>query len=412
MESRAFVPVIFKGHIKALDGIRGLAILYVILHHSQAISWSRGSAVGKVYSAFVQAGWMGVDLFFVMSGFLITGILLKTRGTSGWLRNFLVRRALRVLPLYYVTIFVCLDLLPLVSLPSLDWLRNLSESQLYYWLHLSNFRRIAAVVDPSIATVGWMSTFWSLAIEEHFYLFWPLAVMFLPRRFIGVAALLGVAFSLLMRISWAIYGVDGQIIYYHTLTRLDGLFLGSAVASFLFSGADLLRFKKPAVCMLYLCLLSFIIPAVMGYPVGGRDSTFFGKTFLYSSAVFLSASLLVLALDQKTVVSRFFSWQPLRVVGKYSYAMYVFNKPILGLVAWAVAAFSVKVQIKTSLGMAFLGYLVATLLTLGAAWISWQLLEKRFLALKKYFELPSSKTATDANTPDAKLQSMTFEPFK
>src|SRR5687768_12816390 len=160
-----------------LDGVRGVAISAVLWHHFVIYSgfearvpfdhllWESGSL-----------GWAGVDLFFVLSGFLITGILYDSRSSGRYYVNFFGRRALRILPLYYGVLVLAFLVLPVFLEPQSA--ESLTRNQAWYWLYLINVK---------VALDGWdaaayLGHFWSLAIEEQFYLIWPLAVRALSRR--------------------------------------------------------------------------------------------------------------------------------------------------------------------------------------------------------------------------------------
>ena len=157
-------------HLSGLDGLRGLAIALVLVH-SLTMFVHPVSAGGQLYHAALAFGWSGVQLFFVLSGFLITGILLDTRPTPHYFRNFYIRRALRIFPLYYVTLAVAF-----IVLPALDRMPQVYAGdyphQAFLWLYLSNWRHDIG---------GGFSHYWSLALEEQFYLVWPLVVFFCSR---------------------------------------------------------------------------------------------------------------------------------------------------------------------------------------------------------------------------------------
>jgi peptidoglycan/LPS O-acetylase OafA/YrhL len=175
----------FAGHLPALDGVRGLAILLVLLYHFVA----QTTATNRLEAAVNWAlgyGFLGVDLFFVLSGFLITGILYDSRADPGYFRTFYMRRVLRIFPLYYAVlavVFFGVSLLPALRGSEIAGLR---EHQAWAWLYGIN-------VYLSIQG-GWVLSyiehFWSLAVEEHFYFIWPLVVWLLgarPRLLMGTA---------------------------------------------------------------------------------------------------------------------------------------------------------------------------------------------------------------------------------
>src|SRR5260370_16732322 len=165
------------GHLPGLDGIRGLAILLVMAVHFIGDATPRNFAE-RLAVKLASYGVLGVDLFFVLSGFLITGLLLDAKNDPHYFRNFYARRILRIFPLYYLVLALLFLVLPrLIALtPALELAR---ERQVWLWTYTANFY-IAA--KSSWAALTYVSHFWSLAIEEHFYLLWPLAVFLLSRE--------------------------------------------------------------------------------------------------------------------------------------------------------------------------------------------------------------------------------------
>jgi peptidoglycan/LPS O-acetylase OafA/YrhL len=184
-----------------------------------------------------EAAWCGVDLFFVLSGFLITSILLSARGSEHCFRTFFIRRTLRIFPLYFVWLGLVFGLNALVERDSITAL----EPQLpYFATYTSNFW---------IANhLGWfpsdrLNHLWSLAIEEQFYLLWPFAVLLLNRRVLTMFVLAGIAYALLLKLSLLANAVPWPVAYTWSLTRMDALLGGAlvAVARFWHPGSALLR---------------------------------------------------------------------------------------------------------------------------------------------------------------------------
>jgi len=169
--------------VPALDGIRGLAILLVIPHDAGLLLDLPGPMHGAAYVVreFIQVGRAGVQLFFVLSGFLITGGLLDSRGAPGYFAALYARRALRILPLYFAVLSLTfLVLAPRQALP--HELLASQRHQIWLWTFLSNW------MDPAGGGVSGFTHFWSLAVEEQFYLLWPLAVLRLaPERLPALA---------------------------------------------------------------------------------------------------------------------------------------------------------------------------------------------------------------------------------
>jgi hypothetical protein len=168
-------------HQPALDGVRGIAILLVLFHHFTVFDPITGVGAWLGFAALL--GWCGVDLFFVLSGFLITGILIDARGSSRYFSSFYMRRSLRIFPLYFLVVFLSFVVLP--RFPALhDVLAGPTDVvQWPYWTYLVNF----AIADRAQFLHGILDISWSLAIEEQFYIVWAVVVWALPVRWLGPA---------------------------------------------------------------------------------------------------------------------------------------------------------------------------------------------------------------------------------
>lgn len=166
-------------HIKALDGVRGIAILMVLVFHFGA--FHPNGFLQRALSGGIKFGWCGVDLFFCLSGFLITGILLRTVADAGYFRLFYARRVLRIFPAYYV--YVALTVMLVIAGHRFGYFNQMTtHSQIWAWLYLSNWR------DPGLPYTAHL---WSLSIEEQFYLAWPLLIFTFRRRALPFCLWLG-----------------------------------------------------------------------------------------------------------------------------------------------------------------------------------------------------------------------------
>ena len=162
-------------HIAALDGIRGTAILLVVIHHlARSVEFEFNLIHPLLRGA--AFGWIGVDLFFVLSGFLITGILYDSKASGGYFKNFHMRRVLRIFPLYYGALLLVLLLRAIWPEAGIYG----SESQAWVWVYLTN----VVIARKGLGVFGLVDHFWYLAVEQHFYLVWPLAVFLLNRRWL------------------------------------------------------------------------------------------------------------------------------------------------------------------------------------------------------------------------------------
>jgi peptidoglycan/LPS O-acetylase OafA/YrhL len=370
-----------SANIPALDGLRGTAILLVVLGHS----WT-----SLPITRFDQAAWFwsltggtGVYLFFVLSGYLITSILYEARGKPGYFRNFYARRVLRIFPLYYGVLLAYFVVLPwLGAAPELG---NALGQQAWYWLYVSNFA-MATHHDFAPATLG---VTWSLAIEEQFYLLWPPIVLLLPRRWlIGLCSALFLG-ATLWRTALVNLNVHPFDIAVFTPSQVDFLAVGALVALSSKGAQGLLP-------LLRLAPRAFVLTALVVIGLGAAEwgspyPFFFGDVAMQTMGNMLMAcmygALLVMALGLPAV-ARAFEHRWLRSAGRHSYAMYLLHLPVIGLVGAMGAGFWAGAP--RLLGWALPSQLVFTALVVAlsllAGWVSWHYFERPILSLKRYFE--------------------------
>jgi peptidoglycan/LPS O-acetylase OafA/YrhL len=357
-------------HIQALDGIRGLAIVLVLFFH-----YGRSARDFGFQNPLLSAsefGWVGVDLFFVLSGFLITGILYDARGSKKYFRNFYARRSLRIFPLYYLALVVVLVLAALWPGAGV-WP---TFSPLWFVFYLSN----VAMITQAPLGAGILSHFWSLAIEEHFYLFWPVLVFFAARqRLMAIAAGL-LVFSLSLRVMLAFSGaMSPEAFYFLTPLRLDGLVVG-AICSLAVRGAEGVMPWSRAGWMAMLgggaaVLLIVLFARTLSYHNIAMQT--FGFTFL--AVAFGGLLLVTLSFGP---ANRIFSHPVLRWFGRYSYGLYVWH-PIVNVLLFYT---SIKALFGVQGALASLLYLVfAFSMTLAVALASYHFMEKKFLSYKSRF---------------------------
>ncbi len=339
-------------HVAALDGIRGLAILLVLIFHSSCFCPEASSSrLEHLYYNLVSVGWCGVDLFFVLSGFLITGILLDSRG-DGYFRNFYARRVLRIFPLFYGCLLVAYGVGPFLrtDINGLDWL---IRKQLWFWSYLHNW----LFAFQSFPQPNYMGHFWSLAIEEQFYLVWPLIVFVLSPRSVRRLCLILFLSSLFLRLGCLLYpGLGKQshaLIRYGTLTRLDGLVVGAVIASWARTDGLLPRLHRYAWPFLLAGLAGFGVTCVQALIC---HSLFLLDLIGFTALAVLFGGLVTLCITRPagSPMVGGFSFGPLRFIGKISYAMYIFHQPImitLGAfwVSWNPSAFKVPMVRQTGL---------------------------------------------------------------
>jgi peptidoglycan/LPS O-acetylase OafA/YrhL len=356
-------------HIPALDGLRGLAILLVVVFHFTVRAEGSGT-LRRVLLHLSAAGWVGVDLFFVLSGFLITSILLDAKGSDGYFRNFYMRRVLRIFPLYYGTLFVAFAIVPLFHPVAV-------RNQWALWAYLANFYP---------AKDSAFTHFWSLAVEEQFYLVWPAVVLLLGRRemiaFCGVV----IATALACRVGRVLNHKDAELTYYMIHCRMDSLAVGGLLALSAHGPAGMTALAKPAkwVGSIALLLLGGIYVYQHGY--FGYNAPLV-QTIGHTLLGLFFGSLLVLTVlaSRPSVLGRAFNGTTLRFFGKYSYGIYVIH----GLLhPWLNSYFPLKAMPKGGLFYAAWGgrILLGAAISTAAAVAIWHAYEKHFLKLKRFFE--------------------------
>ena len=183
-------------YFPALDGIRGIAILMVLMHHALMFGKMRSDLLfEKRLHKLLFSGWLGVDLFFVLSGFLITGILIDLKGNKDYFKNFYMRRVLRIFPIYYVFLLLYFTLIPLFSYTVHDAILPFGE-KLWYLLYGINIKYAFSGWAENV-TIG---HFWSLAVEEQFYLIWPLIIYLTPKKKLPLISFIIIGLSLTIRV--------------------------------------------------------------------------------------------------------------------------------------------------------------------------------------------------------------------
>ncbi len=369
-------PGPLTGHLTALDGVRGLAIFFILAYHF-TLGMTGPGVAARAFAKAASAGWCGVDLFFVLSGFLITGILLKSKDSGYRFTNFYGRRALRIFPLYYGTLFVAFAAFSSIT----KWVGNLDEArdaEPWLWLYGTNiFVALRGDWFP-------LSHFWSLAVEEHFYLFWPAIVFWCDRRTVLWICGGMVALALAVRV-WLVTQHAVLAAYCLTVCRMDALAMGSFVALCAQSPGGLEMLVPRAVKAGRIASVALL--AIVGWRVGFAFHDAVVQTIGYLLLDVLFAAFLVrtLAAPASSPLARAMNFRPLRSLGRYSYGLYVYNS-IYILIAERLDFGPRLISWSGSIAAGrFLYVAIAAICTFAAAWISWHAFEKHFLKLKAYF---------------------------
>lgn len=370
-------------HVPVLDGIRGLAIALVMFQHFfQRTNKGPGLADDLVFG-LASRSWMGVDVFFVLSGFLITGILWDAKGSGGYFKNFYARRVLRIFPAYYLVLLVFFVAVPLLGHPALAaYVADSLPDQVWHWTYLSNFR---IAWNGSWYDHHFPNVFWSLAIEEQFYLLWPLVVCVCNRRALNITCGVLLLVSVSLRIALAVDpNVNWISSFVLTATRMDGLVVGAFLALLLRSEINHIRTRKRFV---WIAVLSFLCMASLTVwrPEDWRDMPAQSLRFLF--VAILGGAILWLSVTGASggLLQRAFSNSWMRVLGKYSYALYLWHGPVDSMARSIYDPNGASLIAGSRLPAQLLFVALATVMSLLVSWLSWQLVEKHFLRLKTTF---------------------------
>src|SRR5579875_150007 len=376
-ENRAFYP--------ALDGLRALAFLMVFGQHYLSLAW----------------GWTGVNVFFVLSGFLITGILFDSRDDPFRVRNFYVRRTLRIFPLYY-GVFAGLVLLG----PVMHW--RWDRVWLLWPLYLGNFLRFvspAALIPKSSLELAadahltslalprtelYLGHLWSLCVEEQFYLLWPWVVFLVRKRrtllwICAAAVVAGPLLRLWLQQAAPPWMLQGELLYRFTPAQADALLLGGLVA-LLWRGASRERMvvvARAGAALGTLSVAAYLLLVVHGWRMAPAQYPSWLFTGGLVFADLYAASVMVCALHPGGWIYAVLHTKPLRWVGRLSYGAYVFHDLFHGLYVHVVAhapggRFTVPGPQRDEATA-----LLALPSTLLLAWLSFRLYESPFLNLKE-----------------------------
>ncbi len=367
---------------KELDGLRGISVILVIAFHifKRADYFTKHETLHFITS-LTYIGWLGVDIFFTLSGFLITSILLKTKSENNYFRNFYARRILRIFPLYYVFIIVMLAFLPTLA-PYYN--SNISTAIPFLFLYAQNWMGILGLTGlPAI-----MAVTWSLAIEEQFYLMWP-AMVYYTRRETLIKTGLGIIFlSIVLRILGVLFWNNTaqmtSFFYFNTFTRFEELVFGALLAS-LFANPDwrerIRQFSLPIFLFsfsIFIALCVYMFPGLIPY-YSNLPLTLWSYTLI----PLFSASLIAILVTypENSLVRILFRNRILTFFGKYSYSMYLLHMPV------ALLLLDPLYNMRIRGWKMYVAYIVLTYaITALGSLLTWNLLEKHMLNLKKHFE--------------------------
>jgi peptidoglycan/LPS O-acetylase OafA/YrhL len=339
-------------HLPQLDGLRGIAILIVVLGHLIVFNFGLGvGALGPVPP-------LGVDLFFVLSGFLITRILLDSRHQPNYFKSFYVRRALRIWPLYFAVLGI-LFVATNHRIPALTFDESRVHWPVFAFYFQNVFYRQASQLGPLALAITW-----SLAVEEQFYAIWPIVVRKLSIRALTAVLFVTIAVAPIARFVAPRFGIDP---YINPVCRFDAMAMGGLLAIWLLTHK---ASKGATIGTMWLVLSLAALAEVVCHFVGLTQ--YLSKTIASAAFTGLLASSLHSDLVSRTLCNRL-----LCSLGKVSYCIYLAH-PI-------VAAIVLTFWPGPGLGIRLLRVASIALGTSLVAALSWRFFEEPILRLKRYF---------------------------
>lgn len=367
------------GRIAVLDGIRGLAILLVLIHHYIATldQSARNPALDPLVH-LAKFAFVGVDIFFVLSGFLIGGIILRNGRTLGFLKGFYLRRAARLLPLYFLVIGLYLLTVPLLlssQTPGGSYMVGGVGEPLPLWTYLLYLQNFAMAGNGHFGGI-WLAATWSLAVEEQFYLFAPLLLLAVPRQRLPVVLIGLVCLSPVLRIYFHLMAAGWIPGYVLLPARWDALLIGilGALAietqtwrAWLLDNVSLVR-----KCCAYLGVCMGLMMLIGMAPEHPGMATF-GLTLV---ALFALSLIGVCLLDSQSWLAKVLRARALVGLGAISYGVYLIHLPVLSMVRWVYDGARPRLADLTDLSL----ILIALAATLALAVLSWRYFEQPILS--------------------------------
>lgn len=368
--------------IPGLDGLRAVAYLFVFFFHTR----------------YLDVGWIGVQFFFVLSGFLITGILLdmkKSLPSGGYFLKFYGRRFLRIFPLYYFYLLLAGGLTTwLISIPYRPgYMESFREQVRYAIFYVFNFLLAVTDRDPSFL----LEHLWSLSVEEQFYIFWPVLILLTPKRLQKGLFLTLIGLGPIFRIAFHLFYTSGGSVIFHPevpealhqlpFTHMDSFAIGAYISRY-----EIPRAKQQFYPLLFLIPLTGFATQYIATGETGTVSAFgfpsvmsAGYQFIWGYSLlnyFFAVTIQAVARDG--MFNRSLDWAPMRYLGKISYGLYVFHHPVIWF-AYLIRDLGIKNTLVQPLAA-----LIAFFGTLLIASLSYHLLEKPVLNLKdRFFPLRS-----------------------
>ncbi len=345
-----------------IDGLRGLAVILVLIYHN------------FIYFEITWYGQFGVDLFFVISGFLITVILLKSISSAKYFTNFYGRRLLRIFPIYYLCLALIFFILPDQLLLDAN-LKTSTTDQWWFWTYLQNWFFATQGIPAGTAPI---THFWTLAVEEQFYLLWPVIIFLIRdlKKLLVVCIAILITINAIRFFTWLYFRENIDQLSY-IITRCDGILAGSIVAVLKKTG-QLQKSILLKITSIILILLNGIYLLLV--PVFDLRPNYLNIAGYTSISILFTWVLYLTISNPRSMLQKTLLISPLKFFGKYSYGIYVFHFPVMFLLhptteKWLWPIFGNRIP--ETLLLICIEVIIAV--------IVYHLYEKHFLKLKKFF---------------------------
>ncbi len=361
-----------RRYVPCLEGIRGYGFLLVFYGHyflPRQLAHP-GTFRLRFLTALSSLGLIAVPAFFVLSGYLIGGILYDTRNREGYFRVFYTRRVLRVFPVYYVT---------LLAIAAFYAIRGISANYLF-WTHFLYIQNLFPGYAHRPGGPVSLIHFWSLAVEEQFYLLWPLVVWLFPdrRKLIGVATTL-IAFCCAVRLAAPLIASSPKAIVWFTPTRVDAILLGVLLA-LIRENAFYDRIKPFAKWATLSGLLTVILLAMEKGEAWSR--TYVGEEIWIPLVNFIALAIVIAVMEEGSLLNRACSQRWVCWLGSLSYSLYVFHLTYYSFfMDWLAPRLAL--HMRQSFAILISGTL-ALALTLLLSMLSYRLIEGPIMNLKRH----------------------------
>jgi peptidoglycan/LPS O-acetylase OafA/YrhL len=370
-----------------LDGLRGAGLFLVMLVHFRTLEDPQpGAWLEQIWHLGVDLAFVSLDVFFVLSGFLITRILVADRGSAGFFTRFYARRALRILPMYYGFLLAYFVLLPATA----AWASQLTLTpwqHVFYWTHSTNVAAgLNDWLNPSNARTGYpfhhsTTHLWSLALEEQFYFLWPVLVHLLSTRALRHASIAVLIVAPLVRVLLVLtLGAESNAAYVLTPARIDGLALGSLMAVWAkeYSGLPVTRTQLAAAIGLTVSVIVAIF--LREGHLNGAESAVF-QTVGLTASVYLGGALVAASIvaGAHGWWRRLFASRPLVKLGEVSYGTYIVHLPLMFVLDWSGVLSHPADNSGLFTEFRYSGTLIV--LSIACGTLTWHLYEKPWLRL-------------------------------